>query len=635
MTIKTAMPFSSPTSFVLDCSNESSNSLDPDCMRIRDLFVVKEVLGSEITGDCAVPYETENPFKRVKRVVYIHDSRDGLWYHCCEYRPPYGSFSHRTPPPKLEAEDVSLGSMAMKFVSGMFSRKKSKTEPDKLPVGQAPEAEGYFMENPPGPLLQCNVYENLKLVQNKTLGTRESLGDLPTRCLGDEAVLIRRFTGGTKRKDLDPEDEKQEEGEAEPTGRGPPGPSTAQQRERHGARGAKRQALAPGDLLELMEKKTIKVSRKKGAKLGVEVIPDTGKGDLVLVQSISDGAVLEHNSKLPADSSERMMVGDAIAKVDGSAKGLTDALSRTSEKTVEIEIRRSSLPSFLKWMRSSAKPGPIETVLTAPGFKRWSKLTSQLGTVGLASWLLSGYGPASLPVWYFGFSAAVGYKLVRCCHDEHVQAKVPHCYRPVEDELPEVLQKDCQPQPLSQIPVGDVTTPGRLGMRVFPSPKSLRRSGGLLPKRLSLRTRVRMTRRRTKRNENKTSRRFEMELRPTPKPAHLWYELMCVDRQPLLRSAPRGFNTSVLRQQAVPPELYPILLKLLSPNPAERLTIAAFINSEFFMDVNVRAIRFLEQLNEKDEAQRVTFLRGLPKLLQDGFRENRQQQSLTLLLREC
>jgi len=190
-----------------------------------------------------------------------------------------------------------------------------------------------------------------------------------------------------------------------------------------------------------LEKKTIKVSRKKGAKLGVEVIPDTGKGDLVLVQSISDGAVLEHNSKLPADSSERMMVGDAIAKVDGSAKGLTDALSRTSEKTVEIEIRRSSLPSFLKWMRSSAKPGPIETVLTAPGFKRWSKLTSQLGTVGLASWLVSGYGPASLPVWYFGFSAAVGYKLVRCCHDEHVQAKVPHCYRPVEDELPEVLQK--------------------------------------------------------------------------------------------------------------------------------------------------------------------------------------------------
>lgn len=31
-----------------------------------------------VTEDCGIPYETENPFKRVKRVIYIHDSRDGL-----------------------------------------------------------------------------------------------------------------------------------------------------------------------------------------------------------------------------------------------------------------------------------------------------------------------------------------------------------------------------------------------------------------------------------------------------------------------------------------------------------------------------------------------------------------------------
>jgi len=97
----------------------------------------------------------------------------------------------------------------------------------------------------------------------------------------------------------------------------------------------------------------------------------------------------------------------------------------------------------------------------------------------------------------------------------------------------------------------------------------------------------------------------------------LTYELMCSDRQPLLRAAPRGFSTSIIRQGSVPSDLYNILMKILSPNPAERLTIAAFINSEFFMDVNVRAVRFLEQLHEKDEAQRVTFLKGLPKLLQD------------------
>lgn len=97
----------------------------------------------------------------------------------------------------------------------------------------------------------------------------------------------------------------------------------------------------------------------------------------------------------------------------------------------------------------------------------------------------------------------------------------------------------------------------------------------------------------------------------------LTYELMSNDRQPLLRAAPRGYTNNILRASAVPGDLYPVLQKILSPMPSERPTIAAFINSEFFMDVNVRAIRFLEQLNEKDEAQRLTFLRGLPKLLQD------------------
>lgn len=95
------------------------------------------------------------------------------------------------------------------------------------------------------------------------------------------------------------------------------------------------------------------------------------------------------------------------------------------------------------------------------------------------------------------------------------------------------------------------------------------------------------------------------------------YELMSHERQPLLRTAPRAYTSSVLRQGAVPQELYPVLQRILSPNPSERPTVASFLSSEFFMDVNVRAIRFLEQLNEKDEVQRVTFLKGLPKLLQD------------------
>lgn len=97
----------------------------------------------------------------------------------------------------------------------------------------------------------------------------------------------------------------------------------------------------------------------------------------------------------------------------------------------------------------------------------------------------------------------------------------------------------------------------------------------------------------------------------------LTYELMSNERQPLLRSAPRGFSNNILRAGTVPQDLFATLQKTLSQMPSDRPTIAAFINSDFFMDVNVRAVRFLEQLNEKDEAQRVTFLRGLPKLFQD------------------
>lgn len=188
-----------------------------------------------------------------------------------------------------------------------------------------------------------------------------------------------------------------------------------------------------------LEKKTIKVDRKKGMKLGIEAKLDDK--ELALVQSIS-GAAQQYNDLLPADSPQRIRVGDVVAKVDGqSGKQIMDALSRTSEKLVDIEMRRSGLPNFLMWLRSSSRPGAIETILTAPGFKRWSKLTSQLGTLGFSCWLLSGYGAASLPLWYFGFSATVAYKLVRCCHDEHVSPGVPHCFRPVDQDLAQVVEQ--------------------------------------------------------------------------------------------------------------------------------------------------------------------------------------------------
>eukprot|EP00931_Biecheleriopsis_adriatica_P081204 TRINITY_DN54539_c0_g1_i1.p1 TRINITY_DN54539_c0_g1~~TRINITY_DN54539_c0_g1_i1.p1 ORF type:complete len:337 (+),score=80.34 TRINITY_DN54539_c0_g1_i1:86-1012(+) len=189
-----------------------------------------------------------------------------------------------------------------------------------------------------------------------------------------------------------------------------------------------------------MDKMVVKVERGQGETLGLEVKQDKGKDSMGLVHSIGSGAVQAYNSKLPSDSSERIRVGDVVAKVDGT-KSIKDALAKTTEKTIEIELRRSQLPSYLQWLRTSAKPGPVETVLTAPGFKRWSKLTSQIGTVGLGCWLLSGYGAASLPGYYFGLSGLVAFKMVRCCHDEKVPGGTPHCYLPAADEPQAIVQK--------------------------------------------------------------------------------------------------------------------------------------------------------------------------------------------------
>lgn len=67
----------------------------------------------------------------------------------------------------------------------------------------------------------------------------------------------------------------------------------------------------------------------------------------------------------------------------------------------------------------------------------------------------------------------------------------------------------------------------------------------------------------------------------------------------------------------VPPDLVSILQRMLSSATNQRPSVKDFADSEFFHDVNVRAIRFLEQLAEKDDMQRFTFVQGLPKLLQD------------------
>jgi SCY1-like protein 2 len=66
----------------------------------------------------------------------------------------------------------------------------------------------------------------------------------------------------------------------------------------------------------------------------------------------------------------------------------------------------------------------------------------------------------------------------------------------------------------------------------------------------------------------------------------------------------------------VPPELAPILQSMLAENPQNRCNIGTFLASDFFQDIYIKALRFLETLNEKDDAQKVQFLKGFASLLQ-------------------
>ncbi|KAF4665142.1 SCY1-like protein 2, partial [Perkinsus chesapeaki] len=110
----------------------------------------------------------------------------------------------------------------------------------------------------------------------------------------------------------------------------------------------------------------------------------------------------------------------------------------------------------------------------------------------------------------------------------------------------------------------------------------------------------------------------------------LAYELFSKDRQPLLSRVTPGADPTVHQrevQNALPLKeengqidnsvLFALLQSMTQPDPSRRCTIESFLNSEYFNDINIKALRFLETLSEKDDAARIAFLRGLPRLLND------------------
>mmetsp|Transcript_33955 Transcript_33955/g.97815 ORF Transcript_33955/g.97815 Transcript_33955/m.97815 type:complete len:333 (+) Transcript_33955:87-1085(+) len=189
-------------------------------------------------------------------------------------------------------------------------------------------------------------------------------------------------------------------------------------------------------------KKTIKVKREQGSKLGLDL--DEAAGGLFLTRSIRDGAVKKYNSELPADDQDNAVLpGDRLVRVDSAkGKGIMKAMQESSAKTVVLEVYRSRLPSLLQFLHSNSpdKPNILEKVLSAPGSKYFASTWASMAQVAVPLWLISGYPLASLPSYFF-VSSLVSFQLSRCCHDDTAKGNVPHCFVGRREPIATIVQK--------------------------------------------------------------------------------------------------------------------------------------------------------------------------------------------------
>lgn len=185
------------SAFVQDCSPNSPNAQTPECDHLYHLFLEKDIVSSNV--ECG-PVRNE-PDPRIdaplpaQREEYIHDTRTGLWYHCCEHRPLYGKFSVEVPQPRLlETSGGSLQRHAGKAIARGVSNIMDAF--DNLKSGHQTSKA----------LLQCNVMENMRHSKDSAVGSDDGAGwlrpsaprTLPGSysqpCEGDDAVPLRKLT---------------------------------------------------------------------------------------------------------------------------------------------------------------------------------------------------------------------------------------------------------------------------------------------------------------------------------------------------------------------------------------------------------------------------------------------------------
>lgn len=193
-----------------------------------------------------------------------------------------------------------------------------------------------------------------------------------------------------------------------------------------------------------LQKLSVTITRETGVKFGMVVEKIEGKDWLTIKELKVQGAVKTHNDALPAGDENRIEAGDSISKIDGvsSTKGMKKALSDTKSEKIVLTIQRSKLPKLIRpYLHKRGKPNVLEQVLTSPGTQRFMQSFVNMGTAGFAAWIVSGYSPASLPIFYFTPAAIVAWRMSTCCHDNKVGGGVPHCYKGRTDTPREAFTK--------------------------------------------------------------------------------------------------------------------------------------------------------------------------------------------------
>lgn len=196
-----------------------------------------------------------------------------------------------------------------------------------------------------------------------------------------------------------------------------------------------------------MPRHVIEVKREPGTKAGMKVTNSPSAG-WTMIKEILPGAVENHNKQVPSEKPDDVIrPGDRIVRVNGhTGEGMAKQLSKTKTNSLTIEVIRpanGSLVSYVPtWLLGA---GTASQIVRSRGLEKWLKSFSYIAGVGTGLWLLSGYPPASLPVYYYGPSAFVAWYTTSCCHNDKPKKQGdPHCFHGSEDTLDKILTKAWQ-----------------------------------------------------------------------------------------------------------------------------------------------------------------------------------------------